>query len=264
MSERAAVLRRCLAPRDLSSRNGIHRGATLALALALGLMGAGCASQATYWRARGRDLGDTFSVAVGYGVGVSADAQASEILHAGVGLSYGRMCGTRGRFAGVWEQANMGWPTSFMIFGNVAPEKEEMPAGYWPLLFSLLLLPNHSEDIIFSGKGVLDPPADDIQMHFCEINPAFTSAVFLPLVYRAAKEKQEVPRRSPSADFSVSVMAFLVGARFSFNPLQFGDLLVGFFGLDPAGDDPAPPAEAAPQHTGKAEKAPATDTRAED
>jgi hypothetical protein len=196
-------------------------------------------SGCTYARARGLDLLDVASIGVGYGEGLNVHVQASELVHASLGGSQAAMYGTRGRFVGHWNEANLGWPVTFLLFGRSehGPQRDETATG---LLLLTFLVPFHDwEEVSFRGPGAVAPPPHAQQTHFCMINPLFHRYVHQPL-FRGPRAKEKIGPYRPSGEVSVSFMIVMVGARVAVNPVQLGDFLVGIFGLDPAGDDPDP------------------------
>ena len=207
------------------------------LVLAIAWIATGCANPSSYWKARRLDLLDTASVGVGYGIGLSGHLQASELVHGAVGLSWGRLYGSRRRHVGAWEEMDMGWPATF-VMSALLPDAWQKNGAL--CIFSALVLPTDGEDVTYLGEGVRIPDhargwSADQELHGCLINPLFTGYVALPLAYDFDPEWY-----GPNGEFSFSFMALVVGGRVSFDPIQLGDFLVGFFGFDPAGDDPEP------------------------
>jgi hypothetical protein len=208
-------------------------GLCILAALPVVLSTTGCA----YARARGLDLMDAVSVAVGYGEGLNVHVQASELVHASLGASQAAMYGTRGRFLGHWNEAKMGWPVTFLLLGRSeqAPGSNKMKTGL--LLLSFLVPLQDWEKVVFRSAGAVAPPPAPELVHFCMINPLFHHNVHHPLFRRPRARR--APYR-PSGEVSVSFMVAVVGARVAVDPVELGDFLLGVFGLDPAGDDPDP------------------------
>ena len=202
------------------------------LVLAIALIATGCANPAAYWKARQLDLLDTGSLGVGYGIGLSAHVQASELVHGAVGFSSGRLYGSRRRHVGAWKEVDMGWPATFILLVSQEPELLYIHAVRAVFLLSTLVLPTDLEVVTSPGEGKGLSRDDNEELIGCLINPLFTRHVAVPLVHGG-----HIPPYEPRGEFSLSFMALVVGARVSFNPVQLGDFLVGFFGLDPAGDD---------------------------
>lgn len=178
---------------------------------------------------------DTVSVGAGYGLGLSAQVQASEVFHGAVGASSNSFYGTLGRYAGRWHEVDMGWPVTFLLAVMLGPYPDDLTPGYAAISLSLLALP-HDAEIVVTGSDCSWTPEGGT--HSCVINPLFTRYVYVPLICRWEGWEGEIKPYRPSGELSLSFMALVVGGRVSFNPIQLGDFLVGFVGLDPAGDDP--------------------------
>jgi hypothetical protein len=150
-------------------------------------------------RARALDLADVFTVAVGAGPEVSADVQATDLVHLAVGGGVHVEGGAVGRRVGGAGVVTYGLPVAPFLEDGVLHARLALddPGGAW-----------RTEDVQDECYVVH-------ALALRETNPAATALQAL----------------------DVEVSAFLlVGARVGFSPGELLDFLSGFVGLDPAGD----------------------------
>jgi len=172
------------------NRTSIGKGALAALVM----LSTGCA----YSRARALDLADCFSASVGAGLELSADAQATDLLHLGVGGGVHQEVGFVGR--------RYGAASVFSIFLPVTPFLEQVGYGRYAMEVAGTWSEDDVQDECYVVHVLDKPPTN--------------------------------PRRAWIDAWDVEVGAMvLVGGRVGIRPGQMLDFLGGWFGWDPAGDD---------------------------
>ena len=172
----------------------------------------------SYVKNRVNDLLDPFRVDVGVGPGLYAEARATDFAAVGLGARLVRTARWSGRFV-----SSRGWTESLalgpFILGN------STATGVQPVL------------------------PDDPSKYESGDGPVPGQILFLPLggigscadIYRFHERGVRI------LDVGADVALGYVGAGVGFSPGEFVDLLLGFVGIDIAGDDafgrPEPPAE---------------------
>lgn len=151
---------------------------------------------------RGRDLADCFTLTLSCGPEVSVDAKATEALHLAVGGGFHVEAGCIKGDAGEAMVMTYGLPVvPFLEDGILYGRYSAFESGSWTV--------DHVQDECY-GIHLLDEPPTN-------------------------------PLRAPIDRFDLELGAtVLVGARAGFSPGQLLDFVAGWFGADPAGDDPVP------------------------
>jgi len=179
------------------------RGSRLATIAAL-LAGSGC----TYLRDRANDLLDPFRVDVGVGFGLYADARATDFVATGVGVHALHAAGWHGRHVGTGELGGLG--------------------------LGLLML----GDAEFAMSPLLGEPASFVRAH--DVVPG-QLLVFACNGMKCGLVRYTLAERGLHvADVGASATIGVVGVGLGFSPGELLDCLLGFFGIDIAGDDARP------------------------
>lgn len=172
----------------------------------------------TYFQKRGRDALDIFRLQIGGGVTAHVDVQLGQLAHFGVGgntADYVVLCGlTRGAWR-VTEERYKCFP-----FSNIAAAADAGPKG-------LLVMHARHEYIRMSRE----PDYSD------------ACAGLLPLFfnYNVKTKNFEMTREPPTRWLDLEVGAsFVFMVRVGFSPGEMVDFLLGWFGIDLAGDDAKP------------------------
>ncbi len=230
----------------------LQTGATLAL-LALS---AGCQTTiGNYFGNRARDFGECFRLQTGFGPGVGVSVSAAGLVHVGLGAAaYPRSLGVGWKYGdgyafGLGESGD-GWdgvtdltaifPLASLIHVVASPE-----IGHAPIMF--FLFPPHWETEARPEPTIRAGPME----HGCWL--------FLPGVVTVTSEPPDPEgdyssgeiqvvwaseprphirwRRVHAFDVEVSVFAIFTYVRAGFSPGKFLDFLLGWVGIDIAGDD---------------------------
>lgn len=162
----------------------------------------------SYVKNRANDLLDPFHLDVGFSPGLYVDARATDFAALGLGLRgapAGNMVGVHGRFAVSYGAANM---------------------GLGPIMLGDVIFPEASA--LLGGESSYDRNHD--------ILPG--QVFFIPLLGSEHAPDWSLEHRGLHvADVGANVALGVVGAGVCFSPGEFVDLLLGFVGLDVAGDD---------------------------
>ncbi len=215
------------------------------LAAALGLAagaGPGCAAVGNYFANRARDLGECFRVQAGLGLGVGGGVKASGLVEVGMGLGIGPN----------WFGAGWVYGMRHGLLGNSAEYQytpDWLPCDL-QIFFPEAITWTVSGKVVGS-KFVLYQERDSRSSR----SGTRCSWGLLPgllswdsgghWIWSASGDTDTVWRRIHAFDLEASVYAGIVCARVGFSPGEFLDFLLGWFGLDIAGDDtpvPEPPA----------------------
>lgn len=176
----------------------------------------------SYVKNRTNDLLDPFHLDVGYSPGLYVDARATDFAAIGLGARGGHMVGVHGRFAVSYTTVNV---------------------ALGPVMLGDVIRPEASA--LLGGESAYDRNHD--------ILPG--QMFFIPLLGSEHAPDWSLERRGVHvADFGANVAVGIVGAGIGFSPGEFVDLLLGFVGIDIAGDDvsgrPPTPSEGAPVDQG--------------
>ncbi len=267
-----------------------------AAAALLLLLATGC-SLPPYARSRLADLGDAIPISVALGWGISADFQATPLLHVGLGLTpvVSRRVGYEDRtFHGRWNEFVACFPWSFWLtdVSSVPPRPRGADIGAWygplPLVYRWEVrrdapwgegeLPVAWEPqlrewgryppLSRETTGALLIPEDRRELnwhdlHLAQGDPEPLSSVGSPThatLWEVSRDGRELP---PAWDlFQADIFLGFVGVRVGFRPWEALDFLTGFFGLDIADDDYSTPDAATPHPAPEPPAPPPADTAA--
>lgn len=183
----------------------------------VGLVACTAFGSCTYLQNRANDLLDPFRVDVGFTPGLHVDARATDFAALGVGAKGGVVVGLHGRFAVQYRTANVG--VGPLMLG----EPFRLEAS--PLLCESKYDADHdmvpSQFFVVPRMGVERPRPWSLERRGLHV-----------------------------ADVGVNVAA-VVGAGIGFSPGEFVDLLLGFVGVDIAGDDVAGEVKTQPEEPAK-------------
>ena len=198
-----------------------------------------------YFANRGRDLGECFLLQTGIGLGLGAHVNAAGLLHAGVGcsiysplLSIGVVYGTHRpsrdyghsalHIAFEWES---GVPIAFVESSSLHDSHSgngefETHHSCWGILPGLLSW--HEEGMEWTWIWAPESGHDKWQQGVWRREA-------LPEEIRA--EREIIWSRLHLFDIEAGVFVGIIGARAGFSPGEFVDFLLGWVGVDIAGDD---------------------------
>lgn len=208
--------------------------ALVSLVVSALLAGAGCAP------GRLADLRDCGRISAGLSLGLSVDAKIGDLTHPALGtLGSSAMVGFETRdIDGFWYEARTSDP--FAVYWY----RREGQGWAWALNSS-------GWRGVWESPGYLDA-VDEIDETFDQaplpetgsvyegemLDGELTTSRWLPIPWGAPDAATPLFRFHTASDLQVGATLGIVGARVGFNPLEFADFLLGFAGLDPAGDDP--------------------------
>ncbi len=201
-----------------------------ALILAIVLGATGCRTTiGHYFANRARDLGECFTIQGGIGIGLGVDVRLAGLAHVSAGLG-AQVPAMLGPVYGKFHPVAIMNHTAFGGFLSMGVVHLSDPGPRWRGEYfrhgCFALLPG-----LFSIIGWTDRNRrEDPEMRW------LWSADPFP------EHPQEYPdyarwARVHAFDVEVTVMALLLGARVGFSPGEFLDFLLGWFGIDIAGDD---------------------------
>jgi hypothetical protein len=163
------------------------------------------------------DLKDSGRFSIGLGVGLEANAKLGMAAHPSIGVigSNSKRIGHQYRnLSGSWEEFHIVWPLSFLV-----AILDQATSGH-----SEASTVNHSMNFCIHGYQWKDQ-GDDIWTYWIPMG-AITEPYFRDYWFREL------------TDIEIDATLGFISARVGVNPLEFIDFLVGFVGLDIAGDDP--------------------------
>ncbi len=170
----------------------------------IGLFGMFALCGCTYLKNRTNDLLDPFRFDVGFTPGLHVEARATDFAALGLGVKGGTVVGVHGRFV--------------VRHGTVS-------LGLGPVMLGDTLHPE--SDALLGGESSYSRDHDLVPGQM----------FFVPLLGTEHAPDWSLARRGLHvADIGVSAAA-VVGAGVGFSPGEFLDLLLGFVGIDIAGDD---------------------------
>lgn len=206
----------------------------LARGLAVVLLGVllGCAP------GRMADLRDSGRMSLGVGLGLSADVKIGDLTHPSLGLlGVAAMYGWESRhiegrflearisepYATYWfKQRGFGWADALNDSGF---------RGAFEI---------HGYEVAVEAikSGADDDPPEDLGVVWAGevLRGRLYAGRWLPIPGRA-DDASPLFAFDSATDLQVGATLLLLQARVGFNPLEFTDFLLGFFGLDIAGDD---------------------------
>ncbi len=181
--------------------------ATHASRAVLAAVFASCCAGCSYVHDRTNDLLDPFRVDVGFGPGLFVDVRATDFLEVGAGIHIVETAGMHGRFVGTGTMAGIGLP-----FATFVQMRQRMA----PLLGDASSF-DRMRDVVPGQVLVVVP-----MMHSPRIS-----------AWSLAERDVRI------ADLGVTATVGLVSVSLGFSPGEVLDLLLGFVGIDLAGDDVA-------------------------
>lgn len=201
----------------------------LALAAALG-----CAP------GRIADLRDSGRLGIGFGPGLSVDAKLGDLTHPAIGLfGSSAMWGVESReIEGFWYEARVSDPFSIYWYRRTnEPWSCALISSGWRGTWESLGF--------FDAVDEFDDSID--RDGIAETDTLFEGEILRGRVYVSrwlpipGCEDELTPLFAfhTATDLQVGAHVLLVSARAGVNPLEFLDFLLGFAGIDLAGDDPA-------------------------
>ena len=228
------------------------RAPLVAVALALaGAAGSGCQTAVgTYFANRARDLGECVRVEAGGALGLGVDVQAGGLLEfpleiaaqpffGGIGWTYGEPWATAGVRSSVFRAFRyIDWPLGGggpHAYPHLSPAYDSPRAHFWSEGFSTRV-ELHGDEVHARGTWWLLPGL--LRRRFTEPPPSLAAWHLIP---RAWDQRYVYGRwdRVHAWDIEVGATLGLVYARVGFSPGEFLDFLLGWFGVDIAGDDRA-------------------------
>ncbi|GJM22171.1 MAG: hypothetical protein DHS20C15_20860 [Planctomycetota bacterium] len=248
--------------------------ALFALLVLPSLVSIGCSSPSSYVRSRLADLADVVPMSFGVGWGLGAEAQATPLLQAGLGLTpvVANRFGYEDRIMyGSWEEYQAGFPWTWGVRSRVevqappfddpwyadslrlhyrwqrlrdAPGGEGQQEADWE--------PNtqwwsRHPPVVRESFGALAWPQRRSWIEFRDERRAGRDPDPLELpgpserasVWTMGAERRPAPRAWDL--FEADLFVLFIGVRVGLRPVEFADFLAGIVFFDPLGDDlPAP------------------------
>jgi hypothetical protein len=206
------------------------RPAAAILLLAL----AGCAP------GRMADLKDAGRLSLGLGLGLSVDAKLGDLTHPSLGiLSASAMFGSDSRkVEGLFYEARTSEPyATYWMKARGFPTTDALNTTGWRGAFEV-----HSVDIAIDA--IADPSPDEppeelgVEVEGREVLAGRISVGrWLPIPLKSRGRTFPLWTFNTATDFQAGATLLLVSARAGVNVLETFDFLLGFAGLDIAGDD---------------------------
>lgn len=204
------------------------------LVVLITLAGLGCAP------GRVADLKDSGRIGIGLGFGLSMDARLGDLTHPALGLlSVSAMLGFESRdIDGPWYEARVSDPYSTYWY-----RREEKPWGH-AFLYSGWRGTWESLDWLDALFEIDDPidkeplPETGTIVGGELLDGKVTASRWVP-IQGSSEDAAPLFSFNTATDLQLGAHLLLINARLGFNPLEFLDFLLGFAGLDIAGDDPA-------------------------
>jgi hypothetical protein len=213
--------------------------------MVLVLAAGSCAPVGGYFAARGLDLADCFKLSVGLGIGLAADVHVTDYMAPGLGIaSYTANLGWDDRRVnGVWLESDVintprlayEWAYEDSLAADSEDSSQRLLTG---LALASLTLPN--ERWIRKGSRVTVEYFS--LFNFGGLGERM-AARSLAGVLLGHGEQADDPGRSfwQKCFLEAGATAGVVHARVGWNPLETIDFLLGWIGLDPAGDSGTQP-----------------------
>ncbi len=191
---------------------------------AIALFSLGCAP------GRMADLQDSVSLSMGAGVGIAADVKAGIITHPSIGtVTASAMLGSDSRnISGSFYQVSSSFPHSMFWAGKEGlPAGEVMNSTGWRAAFQVK---EFTEAFVAIGH----PTANTTEVvsglvEIVETDETIDPGRWLPIPPEVSFHE--------ATDFQAGATLLLVSVRAGLNPLELLDFLLGFAGVDIAGDD---------------------------
>jgi hypothetical protein len=211
-------------------RRGRERmtGGAIGLLVGAALVLGGCAP------GRLADLRDSGRLSLGLGLGISADAKAGALTHPSLGTAAASASlGFESRDVyGTFYQVSASDPHAmFWAHGRGKSWLNALNSSGWRAAFQVQRV---STAFMAVGSPVeYEPPQVIVgEMQGMEVAGSLVEGRWLPIPPRTDF--------NDATDFQLGATLLLVSARAGVNVLETCDFLLGFFGLDIAGDDPKP------------------------
>ena len=207
----------------------MRAGILTALGLAAGLA-AGCnTAVGNYFANRGRDLGECFRGELGVGLGIGGGVRGAGLADVGLG------------FGGISRTTGIGW-----VYGDGFAFSADKVQGHATSDFEVWL-PFYHRSADNSALGMhlqrLGGRQHDcfwlLPAAFHSINDRVSSTLRYSPWSPKVNDAHVAWARVHAFDVEVSAYALLIGVKVGFSPGEFVDFLLGWFGLDIAGDDRA-------------------------
>lgn len=207
---------------------------TAALAIAeLVFLSAGCARPATYWKNRGRDFAQCFTLAAGIGLGLDAEIHVTDWVATGVGASLSAKHGWGASYT--MAEYGSGWPCLERHVGFPIRHLAPVCAPRWATPAEL---PTRAPAVLITAVT-------------CGTERRTASLIFLDLAaFRKGGGWLEAPKAVDRFGIDIGATLLVPSFRVGVNPARFLDFLLGWTTLDIAGNDEAgksPPPPPAPQ-----------------
>jgi hypothetical protein len=197
---------------------------------------------------RAADLRDSGRIGIGIGLGLSADAKIGDLTHPALGIaSASAMVGFEARdIDGPFYEANVSDP-----FATYWWRREGGPWGFslnssgWRGVWESVDWVDAIDEI---DEPVDMEPLPETGTVWEEetLDGSIVVRRWLPIP-GGAEQYPGLWSFNTASDLQLGATLLIVNVRLGFNPLEFVDFLLGFGGLDIAGDDPEPGAPAKPQ-----------------
>jgi len=215
----------------------------------LAILAVGCSRPGTYWQNRALDFADCFRTEVGTGYGLDVQVGATDWLAAGVGASSSRMVGFVGRHPVGPEHGNnrnghLGFPVSNVLVPLMLLAGEETDYENPWLLFCC------APFMLADGQYRNAPRSKASQCWIScvdqrECSPLYRqvgSGFGISIVALADSNRGRGlcapgPKLADAFEVDIGAALVVVSARVGFSFGQLADFVLGFFGLDIAGDD---------------------------
>jgi hypothetical protein len=215
----------------------------LLLALSILTCNTGCASMETYFKDRALDFVDCFKVDAGYGSGIAVYAKATELFSTGFGWGIMWKYGLKGRNIGHWNDIHLGWPASIFTVAPYLDNNEEIESCDAFLEYGLNVVSAAFIGVLpESYSKAHEKPCKSPYRQYQIINGGYfaLSAIVINTDYFMppdGKFNNYRPRPITAFDIEAGVFAGFVGVHVGVSPGQLADFLLGWFGVDIAGDD---------------------------
>ena len=186
------------------------------------------------------DLQDSGRISVGLSLGLSVDAKAGDLTHPTVGLlASSAMVGFETRHIdGAWYEARTSDPfATYWYRRNQQPWGWALNSSGWRVMWESLGWLDAVDEI--DGELDQEPlPETGSEYRGERLDGELVAGRWLPLP--GPDGTPPLFRFRTATDLQLGATLLLVGGRVGFNPLEFVDFVLGFVGLDIAGDDPPP------------------------
>ncbi len=213
----------------------------------------GCQSLGTYFKDRGNDFADCFKADVGVmGIGAEAHVRITDAFATGAGVSAALKIGFKGRHIDGWADWHVGLPFSPIYWFTEGENHREFPLTYYCLTGNkaffcitgtVSCIPGsyEAESVLVYPIAFEKTPERNSPFNMCDIDNNNISEVEKYALMRPQK-KPFSGNLLHSFDIEAGgTIGFILcaSAHVGFSPGEFADFMLGWFGLDIAGDDTA-------------------------